>query len=83
MTGKVVERNAVRGIIGVQTDAGDYSVIEVLGADQINVGDTVGWIGETPLGRKWLINMSKGVRCSAFFQSHGVHAKNLRQELFL
>lgn len=83
MTGRVVELNAVRGMIGVQTEGGDYSVIEIFRADQVEVGDTVEWTGDTPLGRKWIVNVSKGVRWSAFFQNHGVHREDLRQELLL
>ncbi len=82
MTGKVIECNAIRGMIGVRTDAGDYSVIEV-SADQVTVGDTVEWTGETPLGRKWLMNTSRGLRFSAFFQRHGVRKDQLKQELLL
>jgi hypothetical protein len=83
MTGEVIEINATAGMIGVQTDAGGCSVIELLIADQVEIGDTIEWTGDTPLGRTWAKNVSKGVRFSAFFQSHGVDWEDLRQELFL
>jgi hypothetical protein len=83
MTGQVVEINAAGGMIGVQTEVGSCSVIEILLADRVDIGDTIEWTGDAPLGRIWARNVSKGVRFTAFFQSHGVEAENLRRELLL
>ena len=83
MTGRVVEINAAGRMIGVQTEAGDCSVIEILLADQVEIGDTIEWSGRTPLGRIWATNVSKGARFTAFFQSHGVKGDDLRHELLL
>jgi hypothetical protein len=83
MTGEVVEINVAGRMIGVQTEAGSCSVIEILLMDRVEIGDTIEWTGDAPLGRTWAKNVSKGVRFTAFFQSHGVEAENLRQELLL
>jgi len=83
MTGLIVEINAAGGMIGVQTEAGACSVIEILWTDQVEVGDSIEWTGDTPLGRTWVINRSKGLRFTGFFQSHGVSEEDLREELLL
>jgi hypothetical protein len=83
MTGRVVEINAPGGMIGIQTEAGGYSVVEILFADQAGVGDTIEWTGDAPLGRRGVRNLSKGVRFTAFFQCHGVTRENLNRELLL
>jgi hypothetical protein len=83
MTGHVVEINAAGRMIGVQTEAGSCSVIEILLADRVELGDMIEWTGDAPLGRAWARNVSTGVRFTAFFQSHGVEAEDLRHELLL
>lgn len=41
MQGKVIMINLKRGVIVVEIEYGDYSVVEILGDDPIGIGDTI------------------------------------------
>lgn len=79
MTGEVVAINSVRGMVGVLTEAGTYSVFELLG-DQVRVGDAVRWSGDTPLGGERIYNVTQATPLDVYFQNHYVSEANLRQQ---
>lgn len=80
MKGQVVEINARRGMVAVLTDAGDYSILELLG-DEVEVSDQLEWQTDHPLGSESVLNRSKAKAISVFFQNHGVGKSQLRQQL--
>lgn len=81
MRGTVKAINRNRGMVGVLTDGGDYSVFELLGGDEVEVGDDVSWKSHNPMGSDMLVNHSRGTRFEVFFQNHWVPPDQLRQQL--
>ena len=56
-------------------------MFEILGGNEVSVGDVVIWTGDTPLGRELLINQTSGERFEVYFQNHHVPQAQLRQQL--
>jgi hypothetical protein len=81
MKGTVVHIHHQRGMIAVQTEDGDYSVLELLGADDLEIGDEVEWPDDTALGGEPLTNHTRSSTFEVYFQNHHVSAAQLRQQL--
>lgn len=81
MRGTVADINHQRGMVGVRTEMGDHSVFELLGEDEIHVGDKVSWTDDTANGDEMLTNHTTGHRFTVYFQNHWVTASQLRQQL--
>ena len=81
MKGHVADINWQRGMVGVLTENGDYSIFELLGEDTIEVGDEVYWRNDTSLGNESLKNVTKNVSFDVYFQNHHVTKSGLRKQL--
>lgn len=69
MKGIVVGINLKRGLIAVDVD-GDYTIVELLGGYDVNVGDAI--TGNLHnLGGEILINRTSGEKMDTFIQDYG------------
>ena len=82
MRGIVHHINQQRGMVAVLTEHG-YSIFEVVGGDNVEVGDSVSWQDDTALGSEVLSNHTQGERYEVYFQNHHVHQSQLRQQLLI
>lgn len=82
MKGIVHYINQQRGMVAVLTEQG-YSIFEIIGSDNIEVGDSVSWRDDTVLGGETLTNHTQGERYEVYFQNHHVHQSQLRQQLLI
>ncbi len=83
MKGIAVAVNDQSGMVGVQTENGDFSVFELLSSDPIEVGDEVTWKNDTSLGSTFLTNITQGSRFEVFFQNHWVPKSQLKQQMLM
>lgn len=80
MTGYVAEINHGRGMVAIDTSHG-YSIFELMGGDEFEVGDEVSWVEDTVLGSAYVTNRTRNERCEVYFQNHWVSKGQLRQQL--
>lgn len=81
MKGVITNINQRRGMVAVKTENGDYSIFELLGSDEINVGDHVGWNEDTVLGDATLENKTQKTSFQVYFQNHHVNHAILNAQL--
>lgn len=81
MLGRVALVNPRRGMVAVLTEDGDYSIIEMLGDDPPEIGDTISWGDDTALGSETVENRTSGEAYDVYFQNHWVSAGQVRQQL--
>lgn len=81
MKGTIVAINEGKGMVGVETENGDFSVFELLGGDSVEIGDEVSWKEDTSLGSTILSNTTDGSHFEVFFQNHWIPKNQLRQQL--
>ncbi len=67
-------------MVGVLTEDGSYSVLELLG-DEVAIGDTLRWKGRAPLGGERIYNVTKAAEIDVYFQNHYVNKSHLRRQL--
>ena len=78
MKGSVAHINPQRSMAAVLTTTG-FSILELIG-DDVAIGDQLEWDGH-PGGRATVANLTRGRRFDVYFQNHGVHQSQLRQQL--
>lgn len=81
MKGVIAHINENRGMVAVATEAGGFSIFELMGGDSVAINDVVRWGGDTPLGSATLVNETQGERFEVYFQNHHVGQHQLRQQL--
>ena len=69
MKGTIYHIHAQRGMVAVATEDADYSIFEILGSGSFEAGDTVSWVGSTPLGHHSIHNHTKSEMVEVFFQN--------------
>lgn len=82
-SGTVVAINARRGMVAIKAEDGGYTIIELLSAWELDVGDELAWSEAYGLGDQIYRNLSKQTRCTVYVQNHDVSDGNLRQQLLL
>lgn len=82
MVGTVYLINSVLGIVAIATEQ-DFTVIELLNDDIIEVGDVMEWTKATGLGRQVYNNKTKRKQMTVFAQNHWVSKQQLRSQLRL
>lgn len=82
MKGVIQYINQQRGMVAVLTEDG-YSIFEIIGGYEVEVGDSVSWRDDTALGGEMLTNHTQGERYEVYFQNHHVHQSQLRQQLLI
>lgn len=80
MKGTVVHINQQTGMIAVETEDGEYSIIELLG-EEVELGDQLQWNGDYPLGGEDVRNLTQHSVMDVYFQNHCVPKSQLRQQL--
>ena len=81
MKGTIYDINPKRGMVAVQTDNGDFSIFEIISANQVEIGQEVSWSGNTPTGSAMITNHGSGERFEVYFQNHWVSRHQLDQQL--
>jgi hypothetical protein len=81
MSGTVTQVNPGRAMVAVRTDNADYSVFEVIGGEEFEIGDNVSWREDTPLGGHQVVNRRTGERADVYFQNHYMSAQQVLQQL--
>jgi hypothetical protein len=83
MNGKLYQINPKRGMVAVLTENGDFTIIEIIGSYEIDIGDELTWKNDTALGSEQYRNITKKQDIEVFVQNHWVNKSQLRQRLFL
>jgi hypothetical protein len=81
MNGTIHKVNWNKGMVGVLTEQGDFSVFELLGGDSVEEGDEVFWENDTGLGSEMLKNITQNETFEVYFQNHEVSKSQLNQQL--
>lgn len=81
MNGVIAKINPHRGMVGVKTENGDFSVFELLSGDEVNIGDHVEWSNDTVLGDAVIKNKTSGTAFAVYFQNHHVNQTILNAQL--
>jgi len=81
MRGTIYQINENRGMVGVFTEDGDFSIFELLSGDTVETGDEVQWQNDTGLGDEHLTNITHAESFDVYFQNHHVSKDQLRQQL--
>jgi len=81
-SGTVAETNPGRGMVGIKTEDG-FTIIELLGECDLDVGDKVAWSSGYDLGSETYENLTKRTRSRVYVQNHSVSAGGLRVQLLL
>jgi hypothetical protein len=82
-SGIVAAINPRRGMVAIQTQDDDYTIIELLSDFQIEVGNKVCWVNDYALGSETYTNVTNGVSEEVYVQNHSVNSSNLRGQLLL
>ena len=80
MIGKVVEINCKSGMIAVETENGEYSILESLGGNDLDIGDTLSGDLES-VGQKTIINKTKSIKMSVFIDDCHCDPEIVRRRL--
>ena len=80
MKGRVIHIHHQRGMVAIETEIGELSVLELLD-DEVEVGDELQWKGNYPLGSETIKNISRATSMEVYFQNHCVPKSQLRQQL--
>jgi hypothetical protein len=83
MKGIVRTMNRRRGMVAIETDGYGYTIIELLGDDDIEVGDEMAWANDTGLGGEKYRNLTKNKVMDVYVQNHWVPPQQLRQQLLM
>jgi hypothetical protein len=81
MKGIVYKINKQRGMVVVLTGHENYSIFEMLGNDDFDIGDEVSWSKDNPLGDCDVKNISKNIIIEVYFQNHHLNRNNLEGQL--
>jgi hypothetical protein len=81
MHGTIFEINKNRGMVGVLTENGDFSIFELLSGDTVEKGDEVLWENDTGLGDEVITKLTQGESFEVYFQNHYVSKSQLSQQL--
>lgn len=83
MKGKVYQINPRRGMVAVLTEEGHFTIIEIMGGYDIDIGDELTWENATGLGGEQYRNVTKDEMIEVFVQNHWVGKSELRKQLLL
>jgi hypothetical protein len=83
MRGYVHTINRRRGRVAIATDGHGYTIIEMLGSDNISIGDWLEWPDDHYLGSATYTNLTKAIPISVNVRCHGVPETVVRRMLRL
>ena len=78
MTGKVRAINQQKGFIAVETDSNEFSVFELLGGYDVEIGDVISGDLKS-LGGETVINKTQSEEMDVFIQDCHCDAQRVRQ----
>ncbi|MCH8179777.1 MAG: hypothetical protein IIA02_08370 [Proteobacteria bacterium] len=81
--GTVRAINTQRGMVAIKADDGGYTIIELLGHFEVQLGDRMAWENDYGLGGETYINLTSGESSGVFVQNHDVPEVQLRRQLLL
>jgi hypothetical protein len=81
--GTVYAINPRRGMVAIATPDNGFTIIELLGSYEVDVGDAISWDNDTGLGSETYRNETRNEAMDVFVQNHAVAASLLRQQLLL
>ena len=82
-SGVVAAINKDRGMVAIATEDDGYTIIEIVSAFELDIGDKVTWSNDHGLGTEVYRNLSKNVSEEVYVQNHSVAKANLKQQLSL
>lgn len=78
MRGTIKAINQDKGLIAVETNSGEYSVIELIGGYNVEIDDIISGVLES-LGRKTVMNETQSEEIDVFIQHCHCSAQRVRQ----
>ncbi len=75
--------NPQRGMAAVLTEDDGYTIIEMIGGLEVELGDELSWANDYGLGSEMYRNLTKDERDEVYVQNHSVGDHNVRQQLML
>jgi hypothetical protein len=81
--GTVHAINPLRGMVAISTPSNGFTIIELLGSNEVEIGDVVSWQNDTGRGSEIYRNETRGETLDVHVQNHAVSAAALRQRLLL
>lgn len=82
MRGIVHAINSKAGMVAIATENDDFTIIELLDDDDVEIGDRMFWDGK-PLGEELISNGRNKSTFHVCFQNHEVSQHQLEQQLLL
>jgi len=70
-------------MVAIETDAHDFTIIELLSDDDIELGDEMVWANDTGLGQETYQNVTKLKHMDVYVQNHWVPKNQVRQQLLM
>ena len=80
-SGVVAAANPGRGVFALETEDDGYTIIEMLNAFELEIGDLVMWENGHGLGFQRYANVTKGAREEVYVQFHSVNNVGLKQHM--
>ena len=81
--GTVAEINPQRGMVAISTEDDGFTIVELLGEWDIDVGDSIAWENGYGLGTEIYQNLTRRNQGQVYVQNHSVGPAILRQQLLL
>lgn len=75
--------NPQRGMAAVLTEDDGYTIIEMIGGLEVELGDELSWANDYGLGSEMYRNLTQDERDEVYVQNHSVSDNNVRQQLML
>ena len=75
--------NPSRGMVAIATEDDGFTIIELLSAWEIEIGDSISWDNGHGLGSEVYANLTKDSRAKVYVQNHAVSRAAVRQQLLL
>ena len=75
MSGRVYAINRRRGMAAIETNGYGFTIIELMGASDLELGDTMRWSDDTGLGSETYQNLTQGVSMADRPRSSAIAAR--------
>jgi hypothetical protein len=79
--GKVRAINPQNGFVAIETEGNGFSIIELMGDDDIELGDEMWWQNDLAMGAQNYKNLTKGKIMQVFVQNHAVQPESVLEHL--
>lgn len=79
--GVVRKINWVRGMVAIETEGDGYTIIELLGCEELELGDRIEWCSDR--GGEVFVNRTRGGKLDVVVQNLSVHKSDVDNRLLL